>query len=232
MTLTPRRPQTSGTSQTSWTSYDAYLFDLDGTLIDTAPDIDAALNHCLQQAGLDGVEQSLTRHWVGHGSRVLIGQALQHHHVANADIESLLPDFLTYYKNNISTHSTIYPGVTDTLAAMKNRGAKLAVVTNKLTELSLPLLTQIGMMDFFDLVVCGDTASAAKPDPAPVNLCLDTFELAPTSALFVGDSDTDVKAARAAGVDVVCMRDGYNHGVDVNTLGANGVIDLFTELLS
>jgi len=225
-------PSTPQTPRTSWASYDAYLFDLDGTLIDTAPDIDAALNHCLQQAGIDGVEQSLTRHWVGHGSRVLIGQALQHHHVANVDIESLLPDFLSYYKDNISAHSTIYPGVIDTLEAMKSQGAKLAVVTNKLTELSLPLLTQIGMTDYFDLVVCGDTASAAKPDPAPVNLCLDTFGLAPSAALFVGDSDTDVKAAQAAGVDVVCMRDGYNHGVDVNTLGANGVIDLFTELLS
>ena len=88
------------------------------------------------------------------------------------------------------------------------------------------------MLDYFDLVVCGDTASAAKPDPAPVRLCLEAFDLAPSAALFVGDSDTDVKAAQAASVDVVCMRDGYNHGVDVNTLGANGVIDLFSELLS
>jgi phosphoglycolate phosphatase len=214
----------------SWASYDAYLFDLDGTLIDTAPDIDAALNHCLQQAGLNGVEQSLTRHWVGHGSRMLISQALQHQHVAEKDIDALLPEFLAYYKNNIATHSQIYPGVIDTLQAMKNRNAKLAVVTNKLTELSMPLLEQIGMLEYFDLVVCGDTAGAAKPDPAPVNLCLDTFSIAREAALFVGDSDTDVKAAQAAGVAVVCMRDGYNHGVDVTTLGADGVIDHFTEL--
>jgi phosphoglycolate phosphatase len=220
------------TDTTSWSSYDAYLFDLDGTLIDTVPDIDAALNHCLQQAGINGVEQSLTRHWIGHGSRTLIRQALQHQHVAETDIDALQSVFLAYYKNSIATHSQIYPGVIDTLQAMKNRGAKLAVVTNKLTELSIPLLEQIGMFDYFDLVVCGDTASAAKPDPAPVNLCLDTFALAAEAALFVGDSDTDVKAAQAAGVDVVCMRDGYNHGVDVTTLGANGVIDQFTELLA
>ncbi len=211
--------------------YDAYLFDLDGTLVDTAPDINAALNYCLQQANLPSVDESLTRHWVGHGSRVLIGQALQHHHVAETPIETLLPDFLSYYSNHLAEYSQIYPGVIQTLETLRVRGAKLAVVTNKLTELSVPLLEQIGLMPYFDIVVCGDTAVAPKPDPAPVRYCLDHFELGPDQVLFVGDSDTDVNAANACGCAVVCVRNGYNHGVDVTTLAVDGVIDHFEELL-
>ena len=95
----------------------------------------------------------------------------------------------------------------------------------------MPLLEQIGLRDHFDLVVCGDTAAAPKPDPAPVHYCLEALRVAPERALFVGDSETDVNAARAAGVAVVCVRDGYNHGVDVTTMDLDGVIDTFTELL-
>ena len=216
----------------SWATFDAYLFDLDGTLVDTAPDINAALNHSLRLAGLGAVDEALTRHWVGHGSRVLIAQALQHHHVSEIDIDSLLEPFLAYYQANLSTDSVVYPGVTDTLKALRERGAKLAVVTNKLTQLSVPLLEGIGLAPLFDLIVCGDTAAAPKPDPAPVQFCLDHFAVAAANTLFVGDSETDVNAARAAGVPVVCVRDGYNHGVDVTTLPVSGVIDKFGELLA
>jgi len=216
-----------------WAKYDAYLFDLDGTLVDTAPDINAALNHALTNAGLGQVNESLTRHWVGHGSKILIDQALRHHACVNDNIETLLKDFLAYYRENLASNSMVYPGVSDTLHRMIDRGAKLAVVTNKLEELSLPLLKQIGIHDLFDAIVCGDTASAPKPDAAPIYYCLKALgRIAISDALFVGDSDTDVKAANAAGMDVVCVRDGYNHGTDVTTLKLNGVIDNFVELLA
>lgn len=214
-----------------WSGYDGYLFDLDGTLVDTAPDINAALNVSLKNAGLNGVDIGLTRHWVGHGSRTLINQALAYLGQAQRDIEPLLEDFLHHYRNNLATHSQIYPGVEQTLKQLKCSGTQLAVVTNKLAELSEPLLADIGLAAYFDLIVSGDTAHAPKPDPAPVLLCLQAFSLTPRQTLFVGDSDTDVNAALAADVDVVCVRDGYNHGVDVTTLGATGVIDNFEELL-
>jgi len=210
--------------------YDAYLFDLDGTLIDTAPDINAALNFCLGNAGLPPVDETHTRHWIGHGAKVVVSQALQHHHVAETDIDPLLAQFLEYYSDHLAVHSRIYPQVQDTLAVLRTRGAKLAVVTNKLSRFSIPLLQQIGLLDAFDLVVCGDTAAAPKPDPAPVRYCLDTFRVDADRTLFVGDSAADVDAATAAGVPVVCVRDGYNHGVDVTTLGADGIIDSFSEL--
>ena len=212
-------------------SYDAYLFDLDGTLVDTAPDINAALNFCLAKAQLATVDISLTRHWVGYGSRTLIDQALVHHQIEGADIDPLLTDFVTYYAHHLTDHSQIYPGVEPTLKQLKDRGAKLAVVTNKLTSLAEPLIAQIGLNSYFDLIVCGDTTPHAKPDPAPVNFALNNLGVSASNALFVGDSDTDVKAAKASHCAVVCLRNGYNHGTDVTTLAANGVIDDCRELL-
>ena len=156
-------------------SYEAYLFDLDGTLVDTVPDIDQALNHALATVGLARVDLSLTRHWIGHGSRTLIKQALEYQQQAAAepDIDQLITPFLDYYKANIAVHSRTYAEVNEALSTLHQRGTKLAVVTNKLTELSEPLLQDIGLHEFFDLIVCGDTASKPKPDPAPINLCLE-----------------------------------------------------------
>ena len=217
--------------------YAAYLFDLDGTLVDTAPDIGVALNHALATARLDPVSIELTRHWVGHGARVLIEQAIEHHEKIHGaqpgrlDVEPMLDVFLRYYADHLTDTSRFYPTVAATLAVLKGRGAKLAVVTNKMAALSEPLVRQLGAWDTFDLVVCGDTTAHPKPHPEPVLHTLDVIGVAANDALFVGDSDTDVKAARAAGMTVVCMRDGYNHGVDVTTLGADAVIDEMAEIL-
>ena len=213
--------------------YRAYLFDLDGTLVDSVPDIDQALNHALATADLPPVAESLTRHWIGHGSRTLIQQALQHHQqlADTTAIDQLIGPFLSHYKANIAVHSKIYPQVRETLSTLKQAGSKLAVVTNKLTELSEPLLKDIGLYDFFDLIVCGDTTAQPKPAADPIVLCLEHFDLTPPQVLMVGDSETDVLAAKAANVDVACVRDGYNHGVDVTTLDPDFVITSFAELL-
>ena len=213
--------------------YRAYLFDLDGTLVDSVPDIDQALNHALATADLPPVAESLTRHWIGHGSRTLIQQALQHHQqpADTTAIDQLIGPFLSHYKANIAVHSRIYPQVRETLSTLQQAGNKLAVVTNKLTELSEPLLKDIGLYDFFDLIVCGDTADQPKPAADPIVLCLEHFDLTPAQVLMVGDSETDVLAAKAANVDVACVRDGYNHGVDVTTLDPDFVITSFAELL-
>jgi len=213
--------------------YRAYLFDLDGTLVDSVPDIDQALNHALATADLPPVAESLTRHWIGHGSRTLIQQALQHHQqpADTTAIDQLIGPFLSHYKANIAVHSKIYPQVRETLSTLQQAGNKLAVVTNKLTELSEPLLKDIGLYDFFDLIVCGDTTAQPKPAADPIVLCLEHFDLTPPQVLMVGDSETDVLAAKAANVDVACVRDGYNHGVDVTTLDPDFVITSFAELL-
>lgn len=214
--------------------YKAYLFDLDGTLIDTAPDIDAALNHCLSTHSYPTVDIALTRHWVGHGVRALVRESLIHHNreaPAEDHLEEMVETFLGYYAEHLTDLSHPYPSVVTTLDALRDRGAKLAVVTNKMTKLSVPLIEGLDMSHYFESIVCGDSAAQPKPEPDPVYLCLEHLETDATDALFVGDSETDVLAARAAGMNVVCVRDGYNHGVDVSTLDLDGVIDSFEDLL-
>ena len=148
--------------------YRGYLFDLDGTLVDTAPDINRAMNFALTTAGLQPVTEALTRHWVGHGSRVLMQQALDHQAQPHDGLDALLADFIAHYETHIADHSRAYPAVEEALLALKTAGAGLAVVTNKLTRLSVPLLTALDLTPLFDCIVCGDTAERPKPaaDPA------------------------------------------------------------------
>jgi phosphoglycolate phosphatase len=216
--------------------YGAYLFDLDGTLVDTAPDINAALNAALLSGGYPAVEESLTRHWVGHGSRVLLEQALTHHGAPERisdepSMARLLRTFIDYYTAHIADSSRPYPGVVDALQKLKSRGARLAVVTNKLTGLSTQLLEALHLDDCFTALVCGDTLPQHKPDPEPARHACRLLDVAISDALFVGDSITDVETARAAGCPVVCVRDGYNHGTPATELGADAVIDSLIQLL-
>lgn len=223
--------------------YAGYLFDLDGTLVDTAPDINAALNYALTRAGLAPVGEALTRHWVGHGSRMLVHQALQHqqrtlspdlqHDLQRGDddLAPLLEDFLQYYAAHIADLSRPYARVVETLEALRSRGARLAVVTNKLTRLSVPLLTALNLTPLFDSIVCGDTAPRPKPAADPALHACASLGVSCAEALFVGDSATDVGCARAAGCPVVCVADGYNHGVAPEALGADAIIDSFWDLV-
>ena len=210
--------------------YQAYLFDLDGTLVDTAPDISAALNFALKQAGLNSVSEELTRHWVGHGSKILIAEALAYLRVEK-NPDQLLGDFIEYYETNIANSSSPYPEVVKTLRTLVDRGAKLAVVTNKLTNLTKLLLRHLILDQYFETIVCGDSTNHPKPSPEPVFLAMENLGVSKPETLFVGDSDTDANAAANAGIEMVCMRNGYNHGIDVSTLNCSGVIDSFDELL-
>ena len=197
--------------------YVAYLFDLDGTLVDTAPDINRALNTALHSAGCAAVDESLTRHWIGYGSRVVLEQALTHHGVPerisdDALMARLLRIFIDHYSAHIADFSRPYPGVVDTLRTLTARGARLAVVTNKLTGLSTQVLAALDLDRYFSTLVCGDTLPQRKPDAEPALYACRFLDAATADALFVGDSLTDVETARAAGCPVVCVRDGYNHG--------------------
>lgn len=212
--------------------YPGYLFDLDGTLIDTAPDISAAVNHALALAGLQGVDDSLTRHWVGHGGRVLVQQALEHQHGPEDALEAVLREFFDYYERHIADLSRPYPHVVESLQALRDRGARLAVVTNKPARLTISLLEALALSDLFHTVVCGDTAAQPKPAADPALHACAAMGLSPEDVLFVGDSETDVACARAAGCHVVCVPDGYNHGTPADELGADGVIGSFRELVN
>ena len=216
--------------------YAAYLFDLDGTLVDSAPDITAALNAALNAVDKPVVDEALTRHWVGHGSRVLIERALAHVDAANAVADErtmarAMDAFIAHYRGHIADASRPYPGVADALDALTQHGARLAVVTNKLSSLSEQLLLALGLRPYFAVVVGGDTLAKRKPDAAPALYACRHMNVIASDALFVGDSTTDVETARAAGCPVVCVRDGYNQGTPAEQLGADGVIDSLIELL-
>ena len=216
--------------------FSGYLFDLDGTLVDTAPDIDAALNVALADAGLPTVDESLTRHWIGHGSRVLVEQSLTFHGVPEliqdaAAMDGMLATFIAYYGAHIADHSETYPGTLETLEKLGERGAGLAVVTNKLDALTRQVLDALDLTRHFKAIVCGDTLSVSKPAPGPALRACEILGVEVADSLFVGDSTTDVECARAAGCAIVCMRDGYNHGTPAEQLGADAVIDSLNELI-
>ena len=221
--------------------FEAYLFDLDGTLVDSAPDIHAALNHALTQAGLPSVALSLTRDFVGTGSKALINLALTHiaqhqmgqnkENIEDVNPEPMLENFLNYYENNIAVYSQPFPGTRKTLATLKNRGAKLSVVTNKYVGLSELVLNQLELREYFTCVVGSETTPHPKPAADPALHACRELEVAPENALFVGDASPDVGCARAAGCEVVVRREGYNNGVPASELGADAVIDAISELL-
>jgi phosphoglycolate phosphatase len=220
------------TRRATLSDYAGYLFDLDGTLVDTAPDINVALNVALTGAGFEPVTEAHTRHWVGHGAKVLIEEALDHQGRSRDAVEPLREAFIAHYERNIAVHSRPYPHVLEALAELRGRGARLGVVTNKMTRLTLPLLEALALHGWFDCVVCGDTTARPKPAPDPALHAAALLGLGMHEMLFVGDSDTDVNCARAAGCAVVCVADGYNHGIPPETLGADRVIASFRELIA
>ena len=208
-----------------------YLFDLDGTLVDTAPDLLRALNHTLAARGLGPVDLALTRHWVGHGVRAMLQAAFAHHGQATdaAGLDAMQEACVGYYAEHIADFSRPYAGVVEALETLA-AGAPLAVVTNKLAGLSERLLDALALSRYFQVVVGRDTAAQPKPHPAPALFACERIGCAPGEALFVGDSQTDVDCARAAGCAVVVYRHGYNHGQDPEAMGADAVIDSFSEL--
>ena len=213
-------------------SYRAYLFDLDGTLVDTAPDLMRALNHALELARLGPVDEALTRHWVGHGVRAMLVAALDHHRrtLSTERMDELQMACLDYYGAHIADCSRPYPTVVDTLGVLGARGP-LAVVTNKPTELSVRLLAALDIGRFFTVVLGRGSTTKPKPDAAPALAACERMGVAPKDALFVGDSETDVLCARAAGCDVALYRYGYNHGRAPESLGADRVIESLHDLV-
>lgn len=209
------------------------IFDLDGTLVDTVPDIAVALNAALADLDLPAVSETETRRWVGNGARVLCGRAIARSEQDTADRQlahALLERFLRRYAERACHASRIYDGAAETLRWLRSRGCVLACVTNKPMEHTEILLDALALRGCFDLVLGGDSLPSKKPDPLPLLECLRHFDVAPDDALMVGDSDNDVAAARAAGIDCACVTYGYSQGRDVRALGATFVIASLHDL--
>jgi len=204
-------------------------FDLDGTLIDTAPDLIAALNHAMQNANHPQTPAHIVRDKIGHGAKALIIAAHEYHNLKQDEfeIENLLQVFLQYYSQNSTKTSKPFAGAMNCLEQLKNSGARLTICTNKSEVLTLPILRKLNMTDYFDGIFCADTVSAKKPNAAHV---LEAIAPAQTKdALMIGDSNTDLLAAKAAGVGCFLLEHGYSEQ-PVNQLGATKVFTGFEQL--
>lgn len=209
------------------------LFDLDGTLVDTAPDLVASLNAALVNEGLQPMPAAQVRALVGAGARALIERALdvQKQPQSSDLIERMLRFFLDYYAAHIADESVVFPGVVEALEAARAQGIKLAVCTNKPEHLAVLLLDQLGLVPFFAAICGGDTFPARKPAALHVVGTIERAGGDPARALLVGDSEVDVQAARAAGIPVIAVDFGYS-GAPASALGADRVISDFTQLIS
>jgi len=217
--------------------FDLILFDLDGTLIETAPEIADAVNDTLQQFELPPVTQQQINDWIGHGTRELLIQALAYtgqttdEAVRQADNFSLIEhEFGKHYEARCGTRSHLYPQVRETLHALRAAGVKLAVVTNKEGRYTQVVLDAHQLTPLFDRVVCGDTLPVKKPNPAAIADALQRFGVARERALFVGDSSIDVATARNAGIAVWALPYGYNMGQPIESCNPDRVIPDFSAL--
>jgi phosphoglycolate phosphatase len=204
------------------------VFDLDGTLVDTAPDLTNALNDVLTRRGHPPVSTDIVLGCVGHGARVMIEQALRRFS-AEDDVDRMLAEFLVHYEANIAAESRPFPGVEQALEWLSAKGAKLAVCTNKREGLSRKLLEALHLDGYFSAVAGRDTFAASKPDPRHLTGTIALAGGRADIAIMVGDSAVDHAAARAAGVPVVLVSFGYGPPL-AEGAAADCVIDHFSEL--
>lgn len=218
--------------------YDLILFDLDGTLVETAPEICDAVNDTLQHFGFASVSQGQVNDWIGHGTLELLIQALaavQNHSAETVRQSTELPPiaaiFKTHYRARCGTRSHCYPQVKQALAHLKAHGLRLAVVTNKEGAYTQTVLDAHDLTALFDHVISGDSLATKKPHPHGVLACLDRFGTPADRALFIGDSRIDIATARNAGVAVWAVPYGYNMGQAIAQSKPDRLIQDFGALM-
>jgi len=207
------------------------IFDLDGTLVDSAPDLTGALNHTLGTLDLPYVDQDSVRQMVGFGARRLIEQGVEAAGVSLNDdeIEAALQVFLDYYRDHIVDQTRPFPGTRAVLKKLQRAGAVMAVCTNKPQDLSEKVLSSLKLNHFFKTIIGADAVENRKPHADHVHATLAAMGGAAENAIFVGDSATDVNAARNAGIPVIAVSFGYST-IEPEDLGADDLIDDMTEL--
>ena len=209
------------------------IFDLDGTLVDTAPDLLEATNEVLRVRGRSAIDPATLHHMIGFGARSLITQAfaVTGEEARAEEMPELETIFLNHYRDHLTDFSRPFPGVEETLAHLKGGGARLGVLTNKPHEMALPLLQSLGLAEFFSAIYGAGSRPYVKPDPRIFHDVV--ADLMPEKkggrALMIGDSVTDLQTARAVGVPCVLMTYGYTP-VPAASLGADAVLDHFIQL--
>lgn len=209
------------------------LLDLDGTLVDSVPDLAVSVNRMMAQLGRPAHSETSVRHWVGNGVERLVMRALTGELWVDppaAEFEQAMPLFREAYAEVNGHESRLFPGVREGLEYLRGAGYRLGCVTNKAEAFTLPLLRALDVDGFFGIIVSGDTLPQKKPDPAPLLYAAQKLGASAATSLMVGDSEHDVKAARAAGFQVVCVSYGYNHGVPITEANPDAVVDSLAQI--
>ena len=209
-----------------------FLFDLDGTLVDSARDLYCAMNLTLTELGRPLVTEQQIRIWVGKGASQLCSCVI-HHQDVDFDVQAhhhLLGRFLEIYQSNVCVDSVVYDGVLNFLETCQQKQKTLVCVTNKPYEPAVALLKALNLLDYFSLVLGGDSLTHRKPHPAPLLHAMNAFSQLPDKTIMIGDSRNDVEAARAAAIDCIVLSYGYNHGEDIQACQPQLVIDSLEEL--
>ena len=208
-----------------------FIFDLDGTLVDTAPDFKNSINYMLNELNESEVSLEEIRNWVGYGARELIRRTVVDKNIPHDEqrIEEMLKIFLLHYTHNIDDDSVLFNNVRNVLEFLKNNAIKLAVCTNKMERLSNILLEKLNVLHMFDYLVGGDSLSKSKPDPFPLlNIC-EKLNTEISDSIMIGDSVTDLNAGKGAGMPVVLVSYGYTDNKDIYN-EADLVINDFSQL--
>ncbi len=211
-----------------------FLIDLDGTLVDSVPDLAWCVDAMMRALDLPERGEEAVRQWVGNGVPKLVTRALLNALEGEPDAvlyDRAYPIFLDLYADNTSKRSVVYNGVFEALDYFKSEGYRVGCVTNKAEQFTLPLLEELKLADYFELVVAGDTLDRKKPDPLPLLHAAKVMGVTAADSIMLGDSKSDVKAARAAGFGIICMSYGYNHGEDIRDYSPDLVVDSMAELI-
>lgn len=206
-------------------------FDLDGTLVDTAPDLLRALDFTLETEGLNPPDDHEARNFIGAGARAMIERALAHSQVqfGKEKVDGMFRQFLSYYENHIADHSRPFPGVEPALAKLADEGVLLAVCTNKMESYAVKLLRELGLADRFAFIAGSDTFPYKKPDPRHLTEAVAKAGGDLDRAVLIGDSETDVITAKAAEIPVVAVSFGYTD-IPPAALGADRLVHKFEDI--
>lgn len=211
-----------------------YIFDLDGTLIDSVPDIRHNINLLLGEEGLKPLSLEETTSFVGNGSRKLVERAFTHFDKApetEAELDDLSARFISHYMANLTDNTIIYPHVIETLHALKKAGHHLSLCTNKPIEPTLAILKDFDLFDLFSVVTGGDSYIEKKPHPMPISKTIEQVGLSKDKCIMVGDSIYDMQAGQAAGISTILVTYGYMHGKK-EEIEATYIIDNFNHILT
>jgi phosphoglycolate phosphatase len=207
------------------------LFDLDGTLADTNPDLHATMNHILSQHGLAPLPQDRVRHLIGGGAAMILQRGFAEHGISlsDADMAAATAEFVLWYDQNIDRGTRIFDNLMPLLARARAHNIKMGVVTNKREGLAAKLLFRLNLQGYFNVLIGGDTLATAKPAPEMVQTAMTRLGGSVHDTVLLGDSEADTGAARAAGVKCVCVSFGYRR-IPLEELGADAIIDDYAEL--